>query len=59
VPWGGDPGGDDSVEAPDSDEIDVILPLVSRDQSTRRGARSAAIQDEPIGDHLKQQLLHL
>jgi hypothetical protein len=56
---GRDPGGDDSVEAPDGEQIDVILPLVGGDQSPRRGLSSAAVQDKPIGDHVQQQLLYL
>jgi hypothetical protein len=55
----GDPGGSDSIELPDSDQIDVILPLVGRDESKRRGSGPAAVHDEPIGDHVLQQPLHL
>jgi hypothetical protein len=51
---GGDPGRGDSLEVPDGDEIDVVLPLVGGDQSSRRGFGSAAAQDEPIGDHVEQ-----
>jgi hypothetical protein len=47
------------VKAPDGEEIDVVLPLVGGDQRPRRGLGSAAVHDEPIGDHVEQQPLHL
>jgi hypothetical protein len=54
-----DPGGRDSIELSDGDQIDVVWPLVGRDESKRRGSGPAAVHDEPIGDHVEQQLFHL
>jgi hypothetical protein len=54
----GDPGCRNSIELSDGDQIDVVLPLVRRDESKRRGSGPAAVHDEPIGNHVEQQLFH-
>jgi len=55
---GRDPGGGDLIEVADGEQIDVVLPLVGGDHRIRCRLGAAAVQHEPVGDHVDEQLFH-
>jgi len=52
------PGRSDPIKIPDREQIDIPFPLIIGDQRIRCQFGSAAIQREPVGDHVDKQLFH-
>jgi hypothetical protein len=50
----GHPSDGNPIRVSDGGQVDAVVPFVGRDQGTGRGPVTAAVQEEPVGDHVDE-----
>jgi hypothetical protein len=54
----GHPGRDHPLKITDGEQITTVIPLIARDQCSRRHLEPTAVQREPVTNHVNEQLFH-